>query len=89
MAKVLIDIPKENYEGWREHKFLGHCLSITEEAVANGIVLDGLPNGEVHQKVFPSLKSEVGAKKLEVYLYSDAECVDVCDFDWWNRKWGE
>lgn len=51
--------------------------------------LDGLTNGEVHQKVFTSLKPKVGAKNLEVYFDSDAECVGCVDFAWWNAKWGE
>lgn len=64
-----------------------------EEAVANGIVLDGLTNGEVIQKMFP--KAEIVKKTKYDYVYwyvtIGHECGSSWEIndDWWNRKWGE
>lgn len=73
--KVLIDIPeipKNDHQRW----VLTH----------GGIVLDGLTNGEVIQKMFPDAKI---TEETYVVFMNIEECNHPFDKAWWNAKWGE
>lgn len=49
--KILIDIPEETYDYWKEHKY-EYVLS---EAIANGIVFPSNPtNGDMIKVLFPN-----------------------------------
>lgn len=76
MKKVLIDIPdipKNDHQRW----VLTH----------GGIVLDGLTNGEVIQKMFEISDAHGGSSTMFAYTKDDK--LLTADVDWWNRKWGE
>lgn len=92
MAKVLIDvpeIPKNDHQRW----VLTH----------GGIVLDGLTNGEVIQKMFPDVtisfeeewdsydNGDICHPYVERFVNVDFGYEQIITFnlEWWNRKWGE
>ena len=77
MAKVLIDIPEEDYK---------RCTIMASD-IRNGIVLDGLTNGEIIQKMFPNAKVTIDGTTvcLKFEYYHEI----WFDLDWWNGKWGE
>ena len=54
--KVLIDIPGNKLE-WIRKKVYPNYI---DNAIKNGIVIDGLTNGEVMQKMFPNLHIQEG-----------------------------
>ena len=86
--KVLIDIPKELLDNIdkpiKDEDLLRYIIK-------NGIVLDGLTNGEMMQKMLPYAKVEVE----ENWVFVDLPCERYELFrlnfpiDWWNRNWGE
>lgn len=90
MAKVLIDIPNENYAGYKELKEeYGSILSTSEESIANGIVLDGLTNGEALKQAFPYIEVVEDDWKNLVWVRITEDNSVLIHKTWWNRKWGE
>lgn len=87
MSKVLIDIPDEDYKWLKGLKAKGRRLATKEEAVANGIVLDGLTNGEVIQKIFKISDAHEGMSTMFAYTKDDK--LLTTDIDLWDKKWGE
>lgn len=92
MAKVLIDMPdsfiKEHIESYEPGSLVDIAV---RNALKHGIVLDGLTNGEVMQKMFPQIEvrdSEVSDLHICV-SFNPNEPWEWFDKDWWNRKWGE
>lgn len=57
------------------------------EGLKNGIVLDGLTNGEVIRKMFSNAK--VAIDGTTVCLKFEYYHEIWFDLDWWNAKWGE
>ena len=85
MPKVLIDIDESDYRESKSAVEIGFCTDL-QEAVVNGIVLDGLTNGEKIQKIFPGAKFYCTERLQTAGLpRRDADF----DLDFWNRKWGE
>ena len=79
--KVLIDVP-ENF------KYFKQCRHAMASAIDKGIVLDGLTNGEVIQKMFPCYNVEVYPNVGYVLVFCEDFSITY-PFDWWNRRWGE
>lgn len=89
MPKVLIDIDESDYRESKSAVEIGFCTDL-QEAVVNGIILDGLTNGEVFLKL---------NETAQVYgIDRERDIIDVCfdnenivpiSYSWWNRKWGE
>lgn len=87
MAKILIDVPDEVYERLYTINPMDIADQITiDMAIKHGIVLDGLTNGEVIQKMFPNAKI---TEETYVVFANIEECNHPFDKAWWNRKWGE
>ncbi len=89
--KVLIDIP--NIEDFDYFKQTHICRANMCRAIKNGIVLDGLENGEMFHKTFPEWRY-VGENTHTIYLSYEGDDGITCELlaislDWWNRKWGE
>lgn len=76
--KVLIDIPEEDYK---------RCTVMASD-IRNGIVLDGLTNGEVMIKTYNVDADDVKIGVYYVNVFLDEKIVTF-NLDWWNRKWGE
>lgn len=87
--KVLIDIPERMNElihgdSQIDLMDMSHILYTIE----NGIVLDGLTNGEVLMKMFPQMKVTHTSNHVGLI---DTDLDEFTDFrlEWWKRKWGE
>lgn len=85
MRKVLIEVSKDILDNINE--------PINDDAllryiIKNGIVLDGLTNGEVLMQMFPQMKVTYTSNHVGLV---DTDLDGFTDFrlDWWNAKWGE
>lgn len=62
-----------------------------EEAIAEGVVLNHLTNGEVIMKMFPNNRVDIVMGKVYFFTHDDEdEDFDefaVFNFDWWNSRW--
>lgn len=86
--KEIIEIPFGNYE---------YCQKLVKDkqgnffdrAVAGGIKLDGMRNGELLQLLFPDI--EVGEEVITDVrvLFPWAASWENVDKDWWFSKWGD
>lgn len=94
MPKVLIDIDESDYRESKSAVEIGFCTDL-QEAVVNGIVLDGLTNGEVIQKMFPEAlvtRHYIGCDSIatiSLHFKSITGYEMAFSESWWNRKWGE
>ena len=97
MAKVLIDIPDRIHYGITNGFTVNgsEASQIVLEAVKDGIVLDGLTNGEVIQKMFPEAlvtRHYIGCDSIatiSLHFKSITGYEMAFSESWWNRKWGE
>lgn len=89
MAKVLIDIPEQYLKLIHSDSPINWVsMSGFLNFVRNGIVLDGLTNGEVIKKMFPHYDIEIDEHKGYVRVFYE-DFYTTYPLAWWNRKWGE
>lgn len=102
--KTLIDIPEQYLKLIHSDSPINWvCMSGVLKFIRNGIILDGLTNGEVIQKMFPDAEvsfveewdsydnGDICHPYLERFVNVEFEHEQTLTFslDWWNRKWGE
>ena len=94
--KMLTDIDKSDYLYCLEEDN-NELSTALEAAIANGIQLEGLTNGEIIMKLFPN-----GNVRKDIYYNLDGLPMVVVDCgtttllgeitvfkDFWDAKWGE
>ena len=87
MMKMIIDIPEETYDYWKEHKY-EYVLS---EAIANGIVFPGKPtNGDILKMLFPNGKYEKYHNDSGDYIVFCLDGINHHQFmlNWWYTSYG-
>ena len=97
MKKIICEVDEDYFnelcEAFKKKPLGGiptHRAWALLEGLKNGIVLDGLTNGEVAERVFDVAFSHIYLEDLvDGYGYaSNDECL-ICDHNWFDRKWGD
>lgn len=92
--KMLTDIDKSDYLYCLEEDN-NEVSTALEAAIANGVQLEGLTNGEVIMKLFPNGKTtvlyDINNNQVVIVDMGTTKMLGeiVISKEWWDAKWGE
>lgn len=95
--KLVIDIPKEEYERLKEQSIFGSMVSVWKQAIKNGTPLpEGYgrlidapkeaTNGDMIQAMFPYGEYGTNGNEVHVFGVGGNGCL-VFTLDWWNAPY--